>query len=41
MCFAAQGRLKGWAAKLLLARQQSWYSANLAALCLAANGPAV
>jgi len=37
MCFAAQGRLQGWAAKLLLVRWKSWYSANLAAIFLAAN----
>jgi len=37
MCFAAQGRLKGWAAKLLLARWQSWCYGR----CLAANGPAI
>jgi len=38
MCLAATGWLQGRAAKLLLARRKSWYSANLAAICLAANG---
>ena len=41
MCFAATGRLQGWAAKLLLVRRMSRYSANLAAICLTANGPAI
>ena len=41
MCFAAQGRLQGRAAKLLLARRKSWYSADLLAICLTANGPAI
>jgi len=37
MCFAAQGRLQGRAAKLLLVRWQSWYYRN----GLTANGPVV
>ena len=41
MCFAAKGRLQGRAAKLLLVRRKSWYNENLAAICLAANGPAI
>jgi len=41
MCFAATGRLQGRAAKLLLVRRKSRYSAHLAASCLAANGPAI
>jgi hypothetical protein len=41
MCFAATGRLQGRAAKRLLVRRKSWYSGNLAAICLAANGPVV
>jgi hypothetical protein len=32
MCFAATGRLQGRAAKLLLVRRKSRYSANLAAI---------
>jgi hypothetical protein len=41
MCFAATGRLQGWAAKLLRARRKSRYSENLVVICLAANGPAI
>jgi hypothetical protein len=37
MYFAAKGRLQGRAAKLLLARWQSWCYGR----CLTANGPAV
>ena len=32
MCFAATGRLQGWAAKLLLARRKSWCNADLLAI---------
>jgi hypothetical protein len=38
MCFAAQGRLQGWAAKLLLVRWQSWHNF---AIALQVNGPVV
>ena len=41
MCFAAMGRLQGRAAKLLLVRRMSWYSAGLLAICLTANGTAI
>ena len=37
MCFAAQGRLQGWAAKLLLAHRKSWYNGDLLVICLTAN----
>jgi hypothetical protein len=37
MCFAARGRLQGWAAKLLRVRWGSWYYARR----LDANGTAV
>jgi hypothetical protein len=37
MCFAAKGRLQGWAAKLLRARRKSRFNADLGQICLAAN----
>ena len=37
MCFAAKGRLKGRAAKLLRARRKSWCNERLGQICLAAN----